>query len=361
MHLGALLAYPAFYTGRPVVTQGTIVASEREVWLEGRSGERIRIVGNRAGTEPAIPSPLRSAASAHVEVRGVMIDVGSYRPDDPRLAGTGMQSYLDHIRFRGWPRPGEMLLLGAQSRSAYVPGAANPERLGDLTIDPERYAGQGVSVIGQFRGRNLLTDLPARPNRGLSEFVLARGGAAVWIVGLPPKGPEFNLDPAEPRDVGRWLRVTGTVRHQKGLVWIEGAAVERASEPSGPDRDGVAPAPPPPPLAPPEVAFSLPVEGETDVAVRTTVRVQFSRVMDASAFLGKVRVGYVGDAQPRTELPSATPEFKTEYIAGDRVLAIRFAAPLERFRTVRVELLEGITAPDGTPLKPWTLTFSTGG
>jgi len=43
------------------------------------------------------------------------------------------------------------------------------------------------------------------------------------------------------------------------------------------------------------------------------------------------------------------------------VLEIRFNAPLERFRTVRVELLDGIASIDGLTLGAWTLTFSVGG
>jgi len=42
------------------------------------------------------------------------------------------------------------------------------------------------------------------------------------------------------------------------------------------------------------------------------------------------------------------------------VLELKFAKPLERFQTVKVDLLDGIKAIDGTPLKPWTLTFVTG-
>jgi hypothetical protein len=40
---------------------------------------------------------------------------------------------------------------------------------------------------------------------------------------------------------------------------------------------------------------------------------------------------------------------------------VRFAKPLERFRTVKVELLEGIVGTDAQPLKAWTLTFALGG
>jgi hypothetical protein len=43
------------------------------------------------------------------------------------------------------------------------------------------------------------------------------------------------------------------------------------------------------------------------------------------------------------------------------VLEVHFAKPLERFRTVKVELLDTIHGTDGQPLKPWTLSFSVGG
>jgi hypothetical protein len=42
-------------------------------------------------------------------------------------------------------------------------------------------------------------------------------------------------------------------------------------------------------------------------------------------------------------------------------MEIRFAQPLERFRTVKLELSDQILGTDQQPLKPWTLTFSLGG
>ena len=39
------------------------------------------------------------------------------------------------------------------------------------------------------------------------------------------------------------------------------------------------------------------------------------------------------------------------------MLEIRFTKPLERFRTVRIELTEGILGTDQQPLVPWTLSF----
>ena len=43
------------------------------------------------------------------------------------------------------------------------------------------------------------------------------------------------------------------------------------------------------------------------------------------------------------------------------MLELKFTKPLERFRTVRIELGEGILGTDKQPLKPWTLSFDVGG
>jgi len=42
-------------------------------------------------------------------------------------------------------------------------------------------------------------------------------------------------------------------------------------------------------------------------------------------------------------------------------MEITFDPGLDRFRIVEVRLKEGILGTDGAPLKPWTLTFTTGG
>jgi hypothetical protein len=46
--------------------------------------------------------------------------------------------------------------------------------------------------------------------------------------------------------------------------------------------------------------------------------------------------------------------------SGLTILPSLQSAPLERDRTVKVELLEGITARDGPGLAAWTLAFQTG-
>jgi hypothetical protein len=115
-----------------------------------------------------------------------------------------------------------------------------------------------------------------------------------------------------------------------------------------------------PALPPPENTFSLPIEDDTDVSLKGVVRVQFSRVMDAESFVGKVRASYL-DSGPADAAPARDPDLVATYMPKDQVLVISFTRPLERFRRLRIELLNGICTPDGSPLKPWSVTFTTGG
>jgi hypothetical protein len=94
----------------------------------------------------------------------------------------------------------------------------------------------------------------------------------------------------------------------------------------------------------------------------TSVRIQLSRDIDPATLKGHIRVAYLeSQTRERGELVTPTAEFITQYNAANRVIEIRFTKPLERFRTLKVELTEGILGTDQQPLKPWTLTFDTGG
>jgi hypothetical protein len=104
------------------------------------------------------------------------------------------------------------------------------------------------------------------------------------------------------------------------------------------------------------LVFNDPALEETNVPRSTSVRLQFSEDMDAATFDGRVRVSYADGTAP---LPAA-PAFTVTYKDATRSLEIRFAASLERFHGVKVELLDGVAARDGQKLPPWTSTFTTG-
>ena len=105
--------------------------------------------------------------------------------------------------------------------------------------------------------------------------------------------------------------------------------------------------------------FSSPTDGDINVALGSSVRFQFSRGLDPASIDGQIRASYVGAAP--ADAPSPALEFNHAYDLGTRAIEIRFTAPLARFRTVRVELLDGMKAFDGAPVEPSSITFSTGG
>jgi hypothetical protein len=180
----------------------------------------------------------------------------------------------------------------------------------------------------------------------------------VWVTDLRPRGKGFDLSVDARVDTGRWLQVSGVVSQDRGLVTIAGATVATATPPeTTPVEEETEP---PPPLETAEVVFSSPYEGEVDVPVAGLVRLQFSRGIDPKTIPGNIRVTYLGVA-PTAAAEAPTVQFESSYDAGNRAIQLKFAQPLDAFRTVRVEVLEGLKAFDGAPVAPWMLTFSVGG
>jgi hypothetical protein len=83
-------------------------------------------------------------SSGPVEVRGQMIDVGRWTRGDPRAPDAETR---DASR---WPRPGEELFVRVTAVSAAQAAAAVSIRT--LALEPWNYAGQKITVTGNFRG-----------------------------------------------------------------------------------------------------------------------------------------------------------------------------------------------------------------
>jgi len=277
------------------------------------------------------------------------------------LAGYDLKRTFNIDENGAWPRPGEITVIVATS---VAPTQRPPTAsIRSIALYPTRFLDQKVTVTGQFGGRNLFGELPDAPGKSRFDFVLRSVDAAIWISGAQPKGKGFNFSLDSRMDSGRWLEVTGTVRTARGLEWLEvgengiqlgKAPTEAPPVDTEPIRVSAAP--------PPEVVFSAPTQDETDVAMSRSVRIQFSRDIDPSTVRGNLRVRYLDEqTAERGEPTTPTAEFTVQYTGANRMLELRFTKPLERFRTVRVELGAGILGTDKQPLKPWTLSFDVGG
>jgi hypothetical protein len=331
--IDALRQFPGYFHLQNVVVRGEFVERGTELILRTDDSE-IRLVN---------PS---QAKRGPVEVRGQVIDVGRLERDDSRLG-----SYAERRGTTPWPVPGAEVVLSITAVSEAQPATRPSVRA--LALEPWKFEGQKVTLVGNFRGRNLFGDLPEAPGKGRYDFVLGAAEGAVWVTGARPRGRGFDLDVERRRDTNRWIEVTGVVSRTRGLVTIAAGSIELAAEPDAAPSEDVAPPSAPP--APLEVVFSAPVADDTGVSPSSPVRIQFSRELRGASIANQVRVGYLG-AQPGDPLI----EFKLTYDAATRALQVSFARPLEPFRTVRVDLLPGITAFDGGALQPWSLTYSVG-
>jgi len=351
-NLTTLLAYPGFFHARPIVIVGKVGVEKDELRL---SDDNVSIHLLFKGTAP----------DGLDEVRGEFWDLGRMKPDDIRLSTYDLRQTFKIDPNAPWPRPGEVTAIVATAVApAVVPTQPS---IRAIELNPSRYLDQKVAITGQFSGRNLLGEMPDAPGKSRYDFVLRSTDAAIWVTNMRPKlkdtnGKEFELGLDARIDTGRWLTLRGTVQQARGLLLVDAEAgslalakppVETHTEeepirvPAGP---------------PPEVVFSTPTEDETDVLMSTSVRIQFSRDLDQSTLKGRIKPHYLQSQSAERGEPATPPvEFTFQYSAANRVLEIKFTKPLERFRTLKVDLVEGIVGTDGQPLKPWTLTFMLGG
>jgi hypothetical protein len=335
--IDALKQYPGFFHLQNVLLRGEIDDATPRLQLKADEQTIRVLLDEGVSTKKGI-----------VEVRGVLIDVGRLEPGDPRVGGFAEGREADR-----WPRPGEELFVRV-STVGEVPPSATTASVRAIALEPWKFDTQKVTIVGNFRGRNLFGDLPGAPGKSRYDFVLRGVEGAIWVTNLRPRGSGFELDVNRRIDTDRWIEVTGTIVRDRGLVSIDATRLTLAKAPQAAEQPAESAAPPVP-LEPVQVVFSSPTDGETDVTVTGAIRIQFSRGLSESSLAGRLRVAYVGGPAD-SSLP-----FQTTYDGANRALVLKMMQPFEAFRTVKVEILDGIKAFDGGPVTPWTVTFSVGG
>ena len=351
-NLATLVAYPGFYHGRPIVIVGTVSLENDQLRISDDHGSIHLIVKG-------------SAPDGLDEVRGEFWDLGRMKADDIRLSTYDLRATFKMDPDAPWPRPGEVTAIIATAVAPAV--TPNAPSIRGIVLNPSRYLDQKVSITGQFSGRNLLGDMPDAPGKSRYDFVLRSTDAAIWVVNMRPKlkdaaGKDVELGLDARIDTGRWLTLRGTVQQSRGLLLLdaEPGSLQLGKAPTEvtTEEDVIrVPAGPPP-----EVIFSAPTDEETDVPMATTVRIQFSRDLDQPTLKGRVNAHYLESQSAERGEPVTPPAaFTFVYSRANRVLELKFTKPLERFRTMKVELADGIVGTDGQPLKAWTLTFMLGG
>src|SRR5580765_6605722 len=278
-NLAALLAYPGFFHGRPILIVGKVGLDKDQLRL---SDDNTSIHLLFKGTAP----------DGLDEVRGEFWDLGRMKPDDIRLSTYDLRETFKIDPTAPWPHPGEVIAIVATA-VAPAPLPAQPS-IRAIVLNPSRYLDQKVTITGQFSGRKLLGEMPAAPARSRYDFVLRSADAALWIANMRPKvrdsaNKEIELGLDARIDTARWLEVRGTVQQVRGLMVLDAEAgslkLSRPPQETTTTEEPIrVPAGPPP-----EVVFSAPTDEETDVLQTASVRIQFSRDLDQTTLRGRIR------------------------------------------------------------------------
>ena len=341
----ALVATPLFFHGKQVVVRRD-AAEAGQLWRLANTSKPIFVFWKE-----------RPSLAADSEIRGEFWDLGRLQRDDSRFSGIDFTQLLEVAAHGQWPpRDQVFMIMGATTVESPLP---TEPTLRAVAIAPDRYANRTIAVSGRFRGVNLFGDVPEPVGKSRWDFVLQSADAAVWVTGLRPKGKGFDLDPQARVDTGRWLQVSGTLKRDGALTWIEATSIAPATAPTESAGEIMVPRPAEPP---PTIVFTAPIAGESDADRSSPVRIQFSRDIDPRSIRDHVRVAYTSPAPPPAGVPPTPPNFTVRYNEGTHSLEIKFAEPLDRYRGVQVTLLDGIVSNiDNQPLGVWSLTFTTGG
>jgi hypothetical protein len=337
--VAALARFPFYFHTQPIRVRG--LASEKDGLFQLEQGAaRVWLVPGGTGKLPD--------AGKDAEITGLYVDVGRLDRGDARVSAD-LGTLSQRVLKRDWPAPGELLVVIVDTAVAAEP--MNAPSVRHVALDPGRYADSEVTVVGRFRGKNLYGDMPEAAGKGRYDFVLQSADASIWVTGRRPKGDGFDLNVENRIDTGRWLEVAGVVKEERGMAVIEATAIRVGRPPAESAPEAVVKVPVA--LPPPEVVFSAPTQGETDVEPAAKIRVQFSRDLREESLKGGVAIAYAGVSAP-------PPAFTVRYDAGRRVAEIVFAAPLSPFANVQVVLKDTIVATDGQALRPYTLAFTVG-
>jgi hypothetical protein len=334
-----LVSTPVAYSGRAVRTKGYL---ERGSSLDGRSYRLRDGIGNVLDLVP-VPDLADSFETESTAALGRRIEVtGLFEENRSASSGIDMNRYagvLSFWKFMVIPDPDEERLLKARKVD-----------LAELAARPARFEGRTLRVVGLFRGENLFGDLPPKTQRKRSDWVLQEGDFAIWVTGKKPKGDGWQFDPAQKRDTGKWIEVTGKVEVKNDVAYVHAEKLVLTIAPPEPLVKAAATPPPPErPKVPPVVVFALPLDGDPEVPGDSRFVVQFSKDMDETTFTGRVQLRYL--SAPRAGVrPLEAVSFA--YEPGRRALTVDPGDRLGRGTDVELRLLPGIKDIDGLELVP---------
>jgi hypothetical protein len=219
------------YRKRAVRTKAVVEAFGGGYYLLKGPGEA-RVLGIPV---PELASDVNNFLGREVEIVGLVRPLADNQ--DP-LQGKMEDPLLPPLPNRQGSMPPQSITFwrigGLTDLRGVLPGSQEIVTLESLVFNPGPLVNRKVRVLGQFRGRNLYGDLPAKTERTPLDWVIKDGAYAVWVVGKSPKGSGWSLDVTLKSDTGRWLEVTGKPETIDGVIYLRAQGVRLAKGPTSP-------------------------------------------------------------------------------------------------------------------------------
>jgi hypothetical protein len=289
--VAALARFPFFFHTQPVRVRGKATEKDGLFQLEHeRRG---------CGWSPAAPASCPIPARTPRSPGSTSTSAGSNArtPRHRRL-----RPLIQRVLHRDWPAPGELLVVVVDTRRRAEP--MNAPSVRHVALDPGRYSNRKSPWSGRFRGKNLYGDMPeGRRHRPLRLRPAVRRRLDL---GRRPAPQGRRLRP-ERREPHRHRALARSGRRGQGGARDGGARGDRHPRRTPPAESAPeAVVKVPIAVPPPEVVFSAPTQGETDVAPDAKVRVQFSRDLREDSLKGGIAVAYAGVPRRRRRSRCAT-------------------------------------------------------
>lgn len=104
------------------------------------------------------------------------------------------------------------------------------EVLGSILLDPASFEGKEITVVGYYRGWDLLQEANLPPPVTRSDWVLKDASGAIYVSASSIAGIPEGLHPTSMEDTRAIVEVQGIVHlNQKGQPYIEATSIRRVS------------------------------------------------------------------------------------------------------------------------------------
>lgn len=139
------------------------------------------------------------------------------------------QGYVLIFHITPYPELGKKITPEKYRLHLTVTRAVPPtEVVGSILTRPRDFQGQEVTIVGYYRGWDLLQEANTSPPVTRSDWVIADTTGAIYVSATSPAKVPEGLSPSSLQSVNTLLEVKGTVRlTPKGQPYIEATGIRR--------------------------------------------------------------------------------------------------------------------------------------